>query len=86
MERRKFINSIGMGSLALPLLSFQSLPTDSKQGKDEIILPPSLEEGDTVAIVSPASAIFESEPYEIAGESFEALGLLVKFGAFSKSR
>ena len=86
MERRKFINSIGMGSLALPLLSFQSLPTDSKQGKDEIILPPSQEEGDTVAIVSPASAIFESEPYEIARESFEALGLQVKFGAFTKSR
>ena len=36
--------------------------------------------------MSPASAIFESEPYEIAKESFEAMGLKVKFGEFVKSR
>ncbi|GAB2780702.1 S66 peptidase family protein [Salinimicrobium soli] len=87
MERRKFIHNVGLGSLAFPLFSFGKNPltTNEVAGKD-IIIPKALKEGDTIGIISPASAIFESEPYEIARESFEALGLKVKFGEFTKSR
>lgn len=85
MERRKFIQNIGIGSLALPLNVFgtESLPLSSFE---DLIIPEALHPGDTIGIVSPASAIFESEPYEIAKESFEALGLKVKFGKFTQSR
>jgi muramoyltetrapeptide carboxypeptidase len=87
MERRKFIQNIGLGSLAFPLFSFGSksvLKTENFSG--DIIIPKALKEGDTIGIISPASAIFESEPYEIAKESFEALGLKVRFGSHTKSR
>lgn len=85
MERRKFIQNIGIGSLALPLNVFgkESLRIDTSE---DLIIPEALHPGDTIGIVSPASAIFESEPYEIAKESFEALGLKVKFGKFTQSR
>ena len=87
MERRKFIRNIGIGSLLIPANTYSMgntnfravFPEDSK-------VPPALQEGDTIGIVSPASAIFESEPYEIARESFEALGLKVKFGRNVKNR
>lgn len=89
MERRKFIQNIGMGSLAIPLSSFAnsgSLDLSDLSAKGDVIIPKALKEGDTIGIVSPASAIFETEPYEIAKESFEAMGLKVKFGKNVKNR
>ena len=87
MERRKFLRNIGIGSMALPLSTFGA-PTSSdfEIFSEDFIIPDALQEGDTIGIVSPASAIFESEPYEIAKESFEALGLKVEFGEFTRSR
>ncbi|QYA25467.1 LD-carboxypeptidase [Gramella sp. MT6] len=86
MQRRKFIRNIGIGGLLLPLdpTSIGS-PGNSITTTDKII-PEALQEGDTIGIVSPASAIFESEPYEIAKESFEAMGLKVKFGQNTRNR
>lgn len=85
MERRKFIQNIGLGSLALPLNFYGGVP-DSVNSVEKKTIPSALRAGDTIGIISPASAIFESEPYEIAKETFEAMGLKVKFGAFTKSR
>lgn len=86
MQRRKFIQNIGIGGLILPLnpISINNSKADSLP-KDAII-PEALKEGDTIGIVSPASAIFETEPYEIAKESFEAMGLKVRFGKNTKNR
>lgn len=85
MERRKFIRNIGIGSLAvLPVTTFGSTPEEFFSA--DTIIPDALNPGDTIGIVSPAGAIFESEPYEIARESFEAMGLKVQFGAYTKSR
>ncbi len=85
MQRRKFIQNIGIGSLAFPLASFTEIdkiaPTNNS-----VIIPQGLKEGDTVGVVSPSSAIFETEPYEIAKENLEAMGLKVKFGDFVKGR
>ena len=87
MERRKFIRNVGIGSLFLPLNPFGSITANvSKNIPKNIIIPKGLKPGDTIGIISPASAIFETEPYEIARESFEAMGLKVKFGDFTKSR
>ena len=44
------------------------------------IKPRHLSPGDTVGIVSPASATFETVDLQIAQESLEALGLKVKLG------
>ena len=87
MKRRKFIRNIGIGSLMVPVNTYALGKMDFESGLSEkSVIPSALEEGDTIGIVSPASAIFESEPYEIARESFEALGLKVKFGKNIKNR
>jgi muramoyltetrapeptide carboxypeptidase len=50
------------------------------------IKPRHLSPGDTVGIVSPASATFQSVDVQIAQESLEALGLKVKLGAHMMER
>ena len=85
MKRRNFVYSLGLASLSYPLASFASNNTPAATGKS-ILKPNRLKEGDTIGIVSPAGAIFDSEPFEIARETFEAMGLKVKFGEFAKSR
>ncbi len=88
MKRRNFVFQLGVAGLATPFTSFGN-PSGSFSDlplSAEIIKPKALKEGDTIGVVSPASAIFESEPYEIAKESFEAMGLKVKFGKYTKSR
>ncbi|PRX45311.1 S66 peptidase family protein [Salegentibacter salegens] len=84
MQRRKFIQNIGIGSLAFPLANFTEIDKIAP-ANNSVIIPQGLKEGDTVGVVSPSSAIFETEPYEIAKESLEAMGLKVKFGKFVKS-
>lgn len=87
MERRNFLRNIGAGGLAVSLSSFIS-PAEFPSAKTSsaLLLPPRLKEGDTIGIVSPSSAIFETEPYKIAVETFEAMGLKVKLGEFVNSR
>lgn len=85
MQRRKFIQNIGIGSLAFPLANFSRLENLSSKNTS-VLIPKGLKEGDTVGVVSPSSAIFETEPYEIAEESLKAMGLKVKFGEFAKER
>ncbi|MEE2772308.1 MAG: LD-carboxypeptidase [Bacteroidota bacterium] len=84
MKRKHFLHSLGLAGLAVPLSSFSM--SKSQETAKNIIKPKRLKEGDTVGVVSPASAIFTSEPYEIAEESLQAMGLKVKFGKFTKSR
>ncbi|CAL67712.1 S66 peptidase family protein [Christiangramia forsetii] len=86
MQRRKFIQNIGIGGLMLPLnpLSFDQNKAEILD--EDVLIPEALKEGDTIGIVSPASAIFESEPYTIAKEFFEAMGLKVKFGKNTRNR
>ncbi len=79
---------MGFGSLALPLYSCvaPALMNFESAGTGEEILPKRLQPGDTISIVSPSGAIFESGPYEIAVESMQALGLKVKLGEHVKNR
>ncbi|SDS59376.1 LD-carboxypeptidase [Gramella sp. MAR_2010_147] len=86
MQRRKFIQNIGIGGLLLPLNTHSFNSLKEFRLSSDTLLPEALIEGDTIGIVSPASAIFESEPYEIAKESFEAMGLKVKFGKNTRNR
>ena len=86
MERRKFLRNIGKGSLAISLSSFAPGIPFSMGSLSKTLLPPRLKEGDTIGIISPSSAIFETEPYEIAVETFEAMGLKVKLGEFVNNR
>lgn len=89
MERRIFLRNLGAGSLAVPFAGF--LPGATALGatiqtQSSILLPKRLSAGDTIGIVSPSSAIFDSEPYTIAVETMQAMGLKVKLGEHVKGR
>ncbi|APG61233.1 S66 peptidase family protein [Christiangramia salexigens] len=86
MKRRNFVYQLGITGLSYPLLSFGTNADFPVFSNEKTIKPKALKKGDTIGIVSPAGAIFESEPYEIARESFEAMGLNVKFGKYTRSR
>lgn len=84
MERRNFLRNIGVGGLAFSLSSFE--PFSPAKFASNSILPKRISVGDTIGIVSPSSAIFETEPYQVAVETFEAMGLKVKLGKFVHNR
>lgn len=87
MKRRNFLTNLGAGSLAIPFLTpFQGFAGHDEEIQFNRTIPKALKPGDTIGIVSPSGAIFESEPYEIAVESMEAMGLKVKLGEFVKAR
>ncbi|GHA41314.1 peptidase S66 [Salinimicrobium marinum] len=87
MERRKFLKNMGLGSIILPFApALTGFEKDIFSNNNSAVLPKALKPGDTIGIVSPSSAIFETEPYEIAVESMEAMGLKVKLGAHVKNR
>jgi muramoyltetrapeptide carboxypeptidase len=81
MNRRRFVQSVGLASLAAQLPSARAaavpLPT---------LKPKRLGPGDTVALVSPASATFNTVELQIARESLAALGFKVKTGAHMMER
>jgi len=57
-----------------------SLRPANSAAAPSLIKPKRLAPGDTVALVSPASATFQSVDVQIASESLEALGLKVRLG------
>lgn len=77
MHRRTFLGSaalaLGAASAGLPRLA-------AAQPTRVSVKPKRLAPGDTVALVAPANATFNSVDLQIARESLEALGLTVKVG------
>jgi muramoyltetrapeptide carboxypeptidase len=77
MRRREFLQSTAAiaASAAVPL------PRPGVAAGPGIVKPKRLSAGDTVMLVAPANATFESVDLQIARESLEALGFKVKVGA-----
>lgn len=89
IERRKFLKNFSAALIAAPVVACSSsFPkhSDPSPVNPHLLLPPHLKMGDTIGLISPASAIYESEPYAIAIESLKAMGLKVKEGEFLKAR
>jgi muramoyltetrapeptide carboxypeptidase len=81
MNRRRFIQSLGTAALATQLPS-----TRLNAAAPPAVKPKRLAPGDTVALVSPASATFNSIDLQIAKESLEALGFKVRAGEHMMER
>ena len=75
MHRRTFL-----GSAAAAAASFGFPRSAAAQRPARLVKPKRLAPGDTVALVAPANATFNSVDLQIAKESLEALGLKVKIG------
>jgi muramoyltetrapeptide carboxypeptidase len=76
MQRREFLQSGGM------LAAAAALPVSTRAGEAPSILKPKrLKAGDTVTLVAPANATFNTVDLQIARESLEGLGFKVTIGA-----
>ena len=75
MHRRQFLQALALAPLAARVAS----PRLSAAPRSPL-KPHRLKPGDTVALVSPASATFQTADVQVAKESLEALGLKVRLG------
>ena len=79
MNRRTFLAAAALPLAAPTLLS-------SRQSTPQPPLPPRLQPGDTVGLVTPATATYQQEELDIARESLEGLGLKVRIGEHVRDR
>jgi muramoyltetrapeptide carboxypeptidase len=77
MDRRGFLQTLGLAGIAGITARTASI---TGSAATSTIKPKRLVPGDTVALVSPATATFQSLDVQIAKESLEALGLKVRLG------
>ena len=78
MNRRRFVQSLGIASLASQIPAPRASAAAAPSAAPATIKPKRLAAGDTVALVSPANATFNSVDLEIATESLTALGFKVR--------
>src|SRR5688500_10152331 len=86
MNRRAFLGSMAAVPAAGVLADTQLRASQPESRPAAPVLPRRLSAGDTVALVAPASATFNSVDVAIARESLEGLGLKVKVGEHVLSR
>lgn len=72
MDRRSFLQASSISLIATSLASPAAMAAQQKA-----VRPPKLKSGDTVVLVSPASAVFEKDALVVATESLQAMGLKV---------
>ena len=82
MDRRRFLAGTALAA-TLPLIgAFPALA----QPRGRRLLPPALNPGDTVALVSPSAAMEDPFGFQLAQEAMEALGFKVKRGQHLEAR
>jgi muramoyltetrapeptide carboxypeptidase len=76
MQRREFLQAAAMATVAA------SVPAGARAAEPPATIKPKrLAQGDTVVLVAPANATFNSIELQIAKESLEALGFKVRIGS-----
>jgi muramoyltetrapeptide carboxypeptidase len=80
LSRRDFTRALSMSAVAPALLA---APSSSRKA---IIKPKRLAPGDTVGLVSPATAVFESDEIALAKEQLEMVGFKVAIGKHAYDR
>lgn len=84
MHRRQFIGNAALAALLLPLAHGGGAMAAASPHKR--LLPPPLNKGDTIALVSPSSATDDPFDLQLAQEAMQALGFQVKTGAHDTAR
>jgi len=81
-NRRQFLQLLSGLSLTFPVVSAAGI----QAGGRAVTKPARLKTGDTVALINPAGATFNSVDVDVARETLGALGLDVKLGEYVLSR
>lgn len=79
-NRRKFISTSALAALSVPLLGMKEVLTDETNKVFSAIKPPSLKTGDTIAITSPAGAVWDYSQVEKYKSMLENSGFQVMLG------
>ena len=82
MQRRAFLASAALAATSLPLLR----GGDAQAAPRRRLLPPPLNKGDTIALVSPSGASDDLFDLQLAQEAMQALGFKVKLAPHLASR
>lgn len=87
IHRRKFLEKLTMASL-MPVGQMPAMiqPEASKATAVKPTRPKKLSPGQTIGLVSPSAAIFRTNPYVVAVDALEAMGLRVKLSKHVYSR
>lgn len=84
MKKRHFLQKMGLGLGALPVIGFT--PPTPKLSIPKKLLPSVLQKGDLVGLISPSAATADLMQFTFAKEAMEGLGLKVIEGKHLKSR
>lgn len=84
-NRRQFLKSTGTLLLGAPLLRYENFD-DNPESHSPAIKPPALKAGDTVAISSPAGAVWDTSSIDKFVGIIESLGFKVKRGQTLKEK
>lgn len=82
MRRRHFVANTALAALLLPLAGARNAQAAPRRR----LLPPPLNKGDTIALLSPSSATSEPFDLQLAQEAMQALGFKVKLAPHLASR
>ncbi|HEX6322472.1 MAG TPA: LD-carboxypeptidase [Vicinamibacterales bacterium] len=85
MQRREFLTAAVAGPAAAGLLHLD-VRGAAAQRPQAVVRPARLKPGDTVGLVAPANATFNTYELDIARDSLEALGLNVRVGEHLRDR
>ncbi|MEB2778379.1 LD-carboxypeptidase [Algoriphagus sp. D3-2-R+10] len=77
MQKRAFLKSLGLLSVSLPLVSWDSA---HPAYDPKTLLPKAIKKGDMVGLISPSAATADRMQFTYAKEALEALGFEVKLG------
>lgn len=80
LPRRALLGGLALSPLAAGAQGLSNMTAPAP------LLAPRLNPGDTIALISPANATPEREPFQIATEALQALGFKVKLGANARAR
>jgi muramoyltetrapeptide carboxypeptidase len=86
MQRRDFLTAAVAAPVAAATLTHLNRGAARAQERRPALRPARLKAGDSVGLVAPANATFNSIDLDIARESLEALGLKVRVGAHLRDR
>ncbi len=85
-SRRQLLQTLALGTAGASAAMAAIAPAVAASTSPVALRPPRLKAGDTIGLISPSAATYESRPFAIAAENLQALGFKVKEGSSLRRR